>query len=46
MPPSTPYIADTSARATKPTMTPTKMIMIGSNIVVNFLMRLSSSRSK
>ena len=44
--PSTPYMAYTSATATKPTITPTKMIMIGSNIVVNFLIRLSSSRSK
>ncbi len=43
---STPYIACTRATATKPTMTPTKMIMIGSNIVVNLLIRLSSSRSK
>jgi leader peptidase (prepilin peptidase) / N-methyltransferase len=46
MPPSTPYIADTSAIATKPTMRPTKMIMIGSNSVVNRLMRYSSSRLK
>ena len=45
-PPSTPYIAETSATATKPTIRPTNTIMIGSNIVVNFLMRLSSSRSK
>ena len=43
---STPYIACTRATATNPTITPTKMIMIGSNIVVKRLIRLSSSRSK
>jgi len=42
----TPYMACTRAMATKPTMRPTNTIMIGSNIVVNFLMRPSSSRSK
>jgi hypothetical protein len=42
----TPYMACTSATATKPTMRPTNTIISGSNMVVNFLMRSSSSRSK
>ena len=46
MPFITPYMACTRAMATKPTMRPTNTIISGSNIVVNFLMRLSSSRSK
>lgn len=42
----TPYMACTRAMATKPTIRPTNTIINGSNMVVNFFRRCSSSRSK
>ena len=41
---NTPYIAEISATATKPTISPMKMMTAGSNSEVSFLSLYSSSR--